>query len=120
MLLYALCAVAFALLVATIFRRSAVVYGFIVVVWIGLIVLSVAVKPDPMNFGMTLLSALNPTAAFGIGATELTIYEGAGKTQNRRIFRRGRRFDNMVSLVRHLYRIFIHEAPWQSFSQVSL
>ncbi|KAH7700311.1 ABC transporter family protein, partial [Aphelenchoides avenae] len=80
--LFALNAVAFALLVATIFRRAVAVYGFIVLVWIALIVLSVTVKPDPMNVGMTVLSALNPTAAFVIGATEWTIYEGVDRFAN--------------------------------------
>ncbi|KAH7713914.1 Protein CED-7 a, partial [Aphelenchoides avenae] len=74
-ILFAFNAVAFALLVSTIFRRAAVVYGLIILVWIGLIALSATVRPDPMNVGMTVLSALNPPAAFRIGATEWLIYE---------------------------------------------
>ncbi|KAH7693520.1 ABC transporter family protein, partial [Aphelenchoides avenae] len=81
-ILYGLDAVAFALLVATIFRRPAAVYGFIILVWIGLITLSATVKPEPTNLGMTLLSALNPSAAFSIGGTELVIYEGVGRFPN--------------------------------------
>ncbi|KAH7680031.1 RIM ABC transporter, partial [Aphelenchoides avenae] len=81
-IVYALNAVAFALLVATVFRRAVAVYGFIFVAWIGLTALSATVRPDPINVGMTVLSALNPTAAFGVGATEWMIYEGVGRFPN--------------------------------------
>ncbi|KAI1704861.1 ABC transporter domain-containing protein [Ditylenchus destructor] len=73
--LYAQAAAAFALLVATVFRRPVIAYIFTVMVNAALCIFTVFAPPDRTKIGTCFVYALSPISALGLGIWDVLMYE---------------------------------------------
>ncbi|KAI1700931.1 ABC transporter domain-containing protein [Ditylenchus destructor] len=73
--LYAQAAAAFALLVATVFRRPVIAYIFTVMVNAALCIFTVFAPPDRTKIGTCFVYALSPITALGLGIWDVLMYE---------------------------------------------